>query len=68
MLSAIVRFSLRFRGVVLSLAIALLGFGLYTLTQARYDVFPDFAPPVVAIQTEAPGLSAEQVELLVIAH
>ncbi len=65
MLSAIVRFSLRFRGVVLSLAIALLGFGLYTLTQARYDVFPEFAPPRVSIQTEAPGLSPEQVELLV---
>jgi CzcA family heavy metal efflux pump len=65
MLSAIVRFSLRFRGVVLSLAIALLGFGVYTLTQARYDVFPEFAPPRVSIQTEAPGLSPEQVELLV---
>ena len=65
MLSAIVRFSLRFRGVVLSLAVAMLGYGLYTLTQARYDVFPEFAPPRVAIQTEAPGLSPEQVELLV---
>ncbi len=65
MLSAIVRFSLRFRGVVLSLALAMLGYGLYTLTQARYDVFPEFAPPRVSIQTEAPGLSPEQVELLV---
>ncbi|MHB1675086.1 MAG: efflux RND transporter permease subunit [Acidobacteriaceae bacterium] len=65
MLSAIVRFSLRFRGAVLSLAIALLGYGLYTLTQAKYDVLPDFAPPLVAIQTEASGLSPEQVELLV---
>lgn len=65
MLTAIVRFSLRFRGVVLSLAIALLGYGIYSLTQAKYDVFPEFAPPLVAIQTEAPGLSPEQVELLV---
>jgi CzcA family heavy metal efflux pump len=65
MLNAIVGFSLRFRGVVLSLAIALLGYGLYALTQAKYDVFPEFAPPVVLIQTEAPGLSPEQVELLV---
>jgi CzcA family heavy metal efflux pump len=65
MLSAIVRFSLRFRGAVLSLALAMLGYGLYALTQAKYDVFPEFAPPVVAIQTEAPGLSPEQVELLV---
>ncbi|MHB8390406.1 MAG: efflux RND transporter permease subunit [Acidobacteriaceae bacterium] len=65
MLTAIVGFSLRFRGVVLSLAIALLGYGIYSLTQAKYDVFPEFAPPLVAIQTEAPGLSPEQVELLV---
>jgi len=65
MLNAIVRFSLRFRGVVLSLALASLGYGLYTLTQAKYAVFPEFAPPRVSIQTEAPGLSPEQVELLV---
>ena len=65
MLNAIVRFSLRFRGVILSLSLALLGYGLYTLTQAKYVVFPEFAPPRVSIQTEAPGLSPEQVELLV---
>lgn len=65
MLTAIVRFALRFRGVVLSLALALMGYGLYTLTQAKFVVFPEFAPPFVSIQTEAPGLSPEQVELLV---
>jgi CzcA family heavy metal efflux pump len=65
MLNAIVRFSLRFRGVILSLSLASLGYGIYTLTQAKYVVFPEFAPPRVSIQTEAPGLSPEQVELLV---
>jgi CzcA family heavy metal efflux pump len=65
MLSAIVRSSLRFRGVVVALALAVLGYGLYSLSQAKYDVFPDFAPPFVTIQTEAAGLSPEQVELLV---
>ena len=65
MLSAIVRLSLRFRGVLLSLAFAVLGYGLFSLSHAKYDVFPEFAPPVVTIQTEAPGLSPEQVELLV---
>src|SRR6266436_8263584 len=65
MLNAIVRFSVRFRGVVLSLAFASLGYGLYTLTQAKYAVFPEFAPPRVSIQSEAPGLSPEQVEVLV---
>ena len=65
MLTAIVRFALRFRGIVLALALALLGYGLYTLTQAKFAVFPEFAPPMVSIQTEAPGLSPEEVELLV---
>jgi CzcA family heavy metal efflux pump len=65
MLSAIVRSSLRFSGVVVALAAALLGYGFYSLAHAKYDVFPDFAPPFVTIQTEAAGLSPEQVELLV---
>jgi len=65
MLNAIVRFSLRFRGVVLALALAFLGYGIYSLTQATFSVFPEFAPPFITIQTESPGLSPEQVELLV---
>ncbi|MDE3063841.1 MAG: efflux RND transporter permease subunit, partial [Acidobacteriota bacterium] len=65
MLNAIVHFSLRFRGVVLALALAFLGYGIYSLTQARFSVFPEFAPPFITIQTESPGLSPEQVELLV---
>lgn len=65
MLNAIVRFSLRFRGIVLALALAFLGYGFYSLTQATFSVFPEFAPPFVTIQTESPGLSPEQVELLV---
>lgn len=65
MLNAIVRFSLRFRGIIIALACALLGYGLYSLTQARYDVFPEFAPPQVVVSTTATGLAPEQVEVLV---
>lgn len=65
MLAAIVRFSLRFRGVIIALACVLFGHGLYTLSRAQYDVFPEFAPPQVVIQTEVPGLAPEQVEVLV---
>ncbi|MGU3540887.1 efflux RND transporter permease subunit [Methylobacterium sp. A54F] len=63
--AALVAFAVRFRGVVLALALAVLGFGLVTLGDAKYDVFPEFAPPSVVIQTEAPGLNPEQVEVLV---
>lgn len=63
--AAIIAFSIRFRGVVIALAVLLLGFGVYTLIGAKYDVFPEFAPPQVSIRTEAPGLTPEQVEMLV---
>ena len=65
MLNHIVTFSLRFRGVIVALACLLLGYGLYVTSRAKLDVFPNFVQPQVAIQTEAPGLSPEQVEALV---
>ena len=63
--AGIVSFAVRFRGIIVALAILLLGYGALSLTRAKYDVFPEFAPPQVGIQTEAPGLTAEQVEILV---
>jgi CzcA family heavy metal efflux pump len=57
--------SLRLRAVVLALAVVLMVYGLRTLEHAPLDVFPEFAPPLVEIQTEAPGLSTEEVESLV---
>src|SRR5438067_3872273 len=68
MLNRIVRFSLRFRGVVIALACVLVGYGLYVAAHAKLDVFPDFVPPQVVVQTEAPGLTPEQVETLVTRH
>ena len=65
MLSAIVHFSVRFRGIVIALAVVLLAYGVTVLAATRYDVFPEFAPPQVAIQTEAPGFTPEQVETLI---
>lgn len=63
--AAIIAFSIRFRGVVVTLGCLLLGYGIFSLLDAKYDVFPEFAPPQVSIQTEAPGLTPEQVEMLV---
>ncbi|BBP05801.1 cation efflux system protein [Sulfuriferula plumbiphila] len=65
MLTPVVRFAIRFRGVVIALAMLLAGYGLFALSHARLDVFPEFAPPQVQVQTEAPGLSPAQVEVLV---
>ena len=65
MLQAIVQFSLRFRGIVIALSCLVLAYGLFVARHARFDVFPNFVPPQVTVQTEAPGLSPEQVESLV---
>jgi CzcA family heavy metal efflux pump len=65
LLSRIVHQSLRHRGVVIALAILATGYGVFSLVNARYDVFPEFAAKQIEIQTEAPGLSPEQVEQLV---
>src|SRR5208282_1763121 len=65
MLNWIVHFSLRFRGVVVALAIGLTGYGVYTAAHAKLDVLRNFVPPEVSVETEAPGLSPEQVEVLV---
>ncbi|HUR81435.1 MAG TPA: efflux RND transporter permease subunit, partial [Thermoanaerobaculia bacterium] len=64
-LTNVVRHSLRYRGVVMALALLVTGYGVYSFTGARYDVFPEFAAEQIEIQTEAPGLSPEQVEQLV---
>jgi CzcA family heavy metal efflux pump len=65
LLNAIVGFALRRRGAILVLAVILLAYGVYTISRTSYDVFPEFASPMVSIRTEAPGLSSEQVESLV---
>ncbi|HEY6483131.1 MAG TPA: efflux RND transporter permease subunit [Steroidobacteraceae bacterium] len=65
MLAAIVRASLRNPRIVTALACLIALLGVAALASARFDVFPDFAPPHVLVQTEAPGLDATQVEALV---
>ncbi len=65
MMSAIVKFSVRFSGVIIGLAMLVVLYGLYTLSHSNLDVFPEFSPTQIVIQTESPGLSAELVETLV---
>jgi len=65
MLSALVRLSLNHARLVALAACILLIAGGFTLTHANYDVFPDFVPAQAEVQTEAPGLAADQVEQLV---
>ncbi|HET9311965.1 MAG TPA: efflux RND transporter permease subunit, partial [Actinomycetota bacterium] len=65
MLRWIVGSSLKFRYLVVALAAAMMFFGVQQLRHTAIDVFPEFAPPKVEVQTPALGLSANQVEQLV---
>ncbi len=57
--------SLKFRLLILPLAAALLILGAVRLKSAPVDVLPEFSAPRVEVQTEALGLSAEEVEQLI---
>ena len=65
MLGRLVHFALAQRVLVLALAGLLVVLGVRAGRDVPLDVFPEFAPPMVEIQTEAPGLSTEEVESLV---
>jgi CzcA family heavy metal efflux pump len=65
MMNSIVRASLKFQFLVLTVAITLLAFGVTQFSGMPVDVLPEFSPPYVEIQTEALGLSAEEVEQMI---
>jgi Cu/Ag efflux pump CusA len=56
---------MKFRLLILAAAIGLMAFGIVQLRDARLDVLPEFSPPYAEVQTEALGLSAEEVEQLI---
>jgi CzcA family heavy metal efflux pump len=62
---ALVGLCLRLRFVVVLGAALFLVVGWRAASVAQVDVFPEFAPPRVEIQTEGPGLSALEIERLV---
>ncbi|MGH7492051.1 MAG: efflux RND transporter permease subunit [bacterium] len=57
--------SLRLRVAITVLTVILMIAGTRIISTTAFDVFPEFAPPLVEIQTEAPGLSTSEVEALV---
>src|SRR5206468_3254133 len=65
MMRWIVGSSLKFRFLVIAVAAGMMYFGIERLRSMPVDVFPEFAPPIVEIQTEGIGMTASEVEELI---
>ena len=65
MMRWIVGSSLKFRFLVIAIAAGMMYLGIEQLGKLPVDVFPEFAPPLVEIQTPCLGLSSTEVEALV---
>jgi Cu/Ag efflux pump CusA len=65
MFNRLIAWSLQNRLLVLAITLILCISGVYTLQKMSVDVFPEFAPPQVVIQTEAPGMAPQDVETLI---
>jgi CzcA family heavy metal efflux pump len=67
MMRWIVGTSLRLRFLVVGIAALMMLFGVLTLRDTAVDVFPEFAPPRVEVQTPSIGMSASDIESLITA-
>jgi CzcA family heavy metal efflux pump len=65
MIRSIIGASLRFWMLLIAIAVGVLAIGIVQLRNAPVDVLPEFTPPYVEVQTEALGLSANEVEQLI---
>ena len=65
MIRSIVGTSLRLRYIVILIAAGMMVYGITQIHKMPVDVFPEFAPPRVIIQTVTNGLSAEEAESFV---
>jgi cobalt-zinc-cadmium resistance protein CzcA len=63
----VVAMSLRQRLLVVLLAVAIAGLGVWSLKRLPVDAYPDLSPPMVEIVTQWPGHAAEEVERLITA-
>ena len=65
MIASLIRFSIKHAGVIVGLAFIVIAYGIYQIKISPLNVFPEFSPTQVIVQTEAPGFSSTLVETLV---
>lgn len=64
-MNSLLKWSISQRWIVVIASIIITIWGVLVVMQMPLDVIPNFAPPQVQVQTEAPGLAPEEVESLV---
>src|SRR5216110_210633 len=64
MLDRLIEASVRYRFLVLIVALLFVVFGLNAMTRLPVDAFPDITNVQVQVVTEAPGMAPEEVENL----
>ena len=64
-MSSIIKFSIKYAGVIIGLALIIVVYGIVQIKNSPLNVFPEFSPTQVVIQTESPGFSSDLVEKLV---
>ena len=64
-MSSLIKFSIKYAGVVIGLALIVVVYGIVQIKNSPLNVFPEFSPTQVVIQTESPGFSSDLVERLV---
>ena len=65
MMGQLIRFSIRYPGVIVGLSLLVIAYGIYQIKESPLNVFPEFSPTQVIIQTESPGFSSDLVETLI---
>ncbi len=65
MLNRIIQYALDNRPLIIFLSILLVIGGMFTIREIEVDVFPDLTAPTVVVLTDAHGMAAEEVEMLV---
>ena len=64
-MSSLIKFSIKYAGVVIGLALIVVVYGIVQIKNSPLNVFPEFSPTQVIIQTESPGFSSDLVETLI---
>lgn len=65
MLNRTIQYALNNRTLIIFLSLLLVMGGIFTIREMEIDVFPDLTAPTVVVLTDAHGMAAEEVEMLV---